>query len=388
MTTPLYTHDTLEFPEGGLGRGSTLDAEFAAIAAAFAALPGPSSLGPGFDGPVYIGDAVNNAQAVGYGQMVTYVNSVVSGGGSPSSIAITALGVGTATANQVVRINGAGTAVVGDMLDITDLGIGAAAAFDEVRVNSAGTAFETFAPDGIPIVRNAVATNNAAFPASKIDFTSADLVQLYSATKAPVIRRTVGLLTCDTGGAGPVANGRDQAGAFGANDWVHFFYIWKPATSTLATLASLSSTAPTLPSGYTHFAFICSFPLSAGVIPTVFLRGNLVSYGSAGFIVLSASATARTSFSITTAAPPTAKSVQLNYAFVGRLNQTDGFNLYMASSGGASFSDITVDGTTSVPSAKGAVQPLPYQSAYYYLVTNASDLLIVDVSGYTVSNGG
>jgi hypothetical protein len=41
------------------------------------------------------------------------VNALISGGGSPGDIAITALGVGTGTANQKIVINGAGTAVVG-----------------------------------------------------------------------------------------------------------------------------------------------------------------------------------------------------------------------------------------------------------------------------------
>lgn len=40
-------------------------------------------------------------------------NSILLGGGSPGDIPITSLGKGTATANQIISINGAGNAVVG-----------------------------------------------------------------------------------------------------------------------------------------------------------------------------------------------------------------------------------------------------------------------------------
>lgn len=43
----------------------------------------------------------------------SYVVAVASGGGSPGDISITSLGVGTATALQLIRINAAGTAPEG-----------------------------------------------------------------------------------------------------------------------------------------------------------------------------------------------------------------------------------------------------------------------------------
>ena len=68
---------------------------------------------------------------------------------------------------------------------------------------------------------------------------------------------TVTLTTLDetnnVGTAGPIAGGRDQSGAFSANSWIHFFFIYNPITKDVSSLSSASPTAPTLPSGYTFF---------------------------------------------------------------------------------------------------------------------------------------
>ena len=56
-----------------------------------------------------LADAVNPQDAVN----LQTVQALISGGGSPSNIAITALGIGTATALQLYRVNDAGTAIEG-----------------------------------------------------------------------------------------------------------------------------------------------------------------------------------------------------------------------------------------------------------------------------------
>lgn len=60
-----------------------------------------------------------------------------------------------------------------------------------------------------------------------------------------------------------VAGKRDQADAFDASSWLHFFFIYNPATQDVSSLSSLSPTAPTLPTGYTYFVRVGAVYFSA-----------------------------------------------------------------------------------------------------------------------------
>lgn len=73
---------------------------------------------------------------------VADVEAIVGGGGTPSNIPITSLGVGTATANQKIKVNPAGTAIIGveDISDITSSTVGTATADQLIRVNPTGDA--------------------------------------------------------------------------------------------------------------------------------------------------------------------------------------------------------------------------------------------------------
>jgi len=74
---------------------------------------------------------------------LSQVNAIVGAGGSPSLIAITSLNVGTATANQLIGVNGAGTDIIGlsaAALAVTDLDVGTATAGQNLKINDAGTA--------------------------------------------------------------------------------------------------------------------------------------------------------------------------------------------------------------------------------------------------------
>jgi hypothetical protein len=73
---------------------------------------------------------------------VADVEAIVGGGGTPSNIPITSLGVGTAIANQKIKVNPSGTGIIGvnDVNDITELSVGTATADQLIRVNPGGTA--------------------------------------------------------------------------------------------------------------------------------------------------------------------------------------------------------------------------------------------------------
>lgn len=178
MAYPLYTHSFTEFPEGSVGRGSPIDAEFAAIAAAFAALPPFADPGPGFTTPIFVGVATDPGHALQYSQFLTWTTDVsanshylhnlhdpvaaqdaatkawtqseisaqIIAGGSPGSVQITALNRGSATALQLIRVNAGATGIEGHTLAVTDIPIGAASALDQIRVNAGATALEYFTP--------------------------------------------------------------------------------------------------------------------------------------------------------------------------------------------------------------------------------------------------
>lgn len=183
MSNPYYNHASVEFPEGSLARGTPIDAELTAIAAAFAALPSPAPGGTGFTQAISVGTATTAGQAMQFGQFLTWlqdvsannhkltnladptslaskdaanaawviaqINAFLIAGGVPSNVPITGLGKGSATALQIIRINAGGTAVEGHTEVIGDISIGAAAALDQIRVNAGGTAFETFTPASV-----------------------------------------------------------------------------------------------------------------------------------------------------------------------------------------------------------------------------------------------
>jgi hypothetical protein len=96
--------------------------------------------------------------------------------------------------------------------------------------------------------------------ATTYQFTSAREVKLWNPTSKTIehVATSVGSLTLNAGTAGPAANGRDQADAFSAGTWLYAYYIWN-GTAVATTLSSTAPpTGPTLPSGYTSWAFICA----------------------------------------------------------------------------------------------------------------------------------
>ncbi|MBI5177749.1 MAG: hypothetical protein HZA04_00635 [Nitrospinae bacterium] len=89
-------------------------------------------------------------------------------------------------------------------------------------------------------------------------------------------------------------NYRDEAGAANPSTWqshwVHIWAIYNPVTNTIAGLFSLSATAPTLPSGYTHKAYVGAvYNKSSGDFISFFQRNNQArcTYGSfANFLTI------------------------------------------------------------------------------------------------------
>lgn len=72
-----YYERLSEMNPGDLADGLAMEAEFDAIAQGFSKLPTPHTGGQGFDGPVRVGDAVNNDEAVSLGQLNAAIGEAV-----------------------------------------------------------------------------------------------------------------------------------------------------------------------------------------------------------------------------------------------------------------------------------------------------------------------
>lgn len=226
---------------------------------------------------------------------------------------------------------------------------------------------------------------NAATPLIKFDL-SASMVTLRNTAGATVTRYTTGTLTCDLGLAGSTANGRDQAGAFTANSWIHLYFIWNG--TTLATIASTSATAPTLPSGYTHYCYATSirWNASSNIIP-MYARGaktlyDLTNGSSVNRVVASGTATTMTAVNCAGLVPPNAVRGVFSFVLGAGLAGTGAVTMFYRMPGSAIVGmpvasiQIQVAGQSSL-----AINTLE-------LALNASQQIEYMLSGAVGSGGG
>lgn len=227
--------------------------------------------------------------------------------------------------------------------------------------------------------------NNAATPTTKLDL-SAAAVTVKNAAGDAIVVTGVGTATLDFGLAGPAANGRDQAGAFSASQFLNVFWIYNPTTATMALTTSIvaSTGAPALPTGYTYYAFATTVRWngSSNIQPCSIL-GSTHFYQVTLNILSGGADTAETAIANFPAAVP---SNALNY--FSELIQTNGSASQQNSSlryiAGSIFLQPNVgpNGYSSTPIK------LPYVGAnLYYNTSNASNLIGVNVSSYVVANG-
>lgn len=166
---------------------------------------------------------------------------------------------------------------------------------------------------GLMQVRGADCKNNAALPNTQFDL-DADNIMLRSAADLIVIRNNPGAaITCNTATAGPAANGRDQAGAFAAG-WVHFYWIWNPTASALATIASnvAPPTGPTLPADYTYWAYAGAVYYDGAALRNVLIKGSRVFYRAGQSALANGASLAEVAVNLATFIPPNALDAMLD----------------------------------------------------------------------------
>ena len=234
-----------------------------------------------------------------------------------------------------------------------------------------------------------VSTNNSGTPTTQWDM-DADVIMLRDTAGSGLVNLETrfnpgAALTNNTSTAGSTANGRDQAGAFSAGSWVHFYWIWNG--TTLATLSSATAppTGPTLPTGYTHWSYggAVRFNGSSNLIPTRIV-GNAAYYHARQSALTGGTATTETAVSLTALVPPNALE---SIVFMGN-----------ARSAGP---DLTIRYITTLDFLfSGAIVAIDVDSNMQFHIPNVSQQIFylwsgapsngidIDIQGYVLPNGG
>lgn len=230
---------------------------------------------------------------------------------------------------------------------------------------------------------------------------SADLAVLRDSTGTTVAYSNTGVKTVNLGGGGPAANARDQAGAFSANSWVHLYFIGGVGVA-IASLASATAppTGPTLPTGYTHWAYAGALRFNGSSnIVNVYMRGSVADYQAAQALFSNSTAVVESAFSVASFVPPNALSFKL-YAQYLQVSPSGGSAIAYASIRVLSGSDYQTrfpyfaiqGGLTSTTGVSGGELWVPNggQNFYYLItvVTGTTPQYTVDLLSYKMPNGG
>lgn len=248
-------------------------------------------------------------------------------------------------------------------------------------------------------VRGLTGANNAGTPNTKLDLAYSEVVLRNSSGN--IILAVSGSFTVDAGAAGPILNGRDQAGAFSASQFLHFYAIAGSGQTTgglVSTVAPTTVTGPTLPSGYTHWAYLTSVRWDGSShLLAVFVRGDTVSYSTIQAPLINGSATAETAITINTLVPASALGFVINVVSFGGTTDGSGALISTLKLRVVSGTDLTnsvisvVSGiTTAITFAVGSL-PIPNISQtllYLHTVTTGSSpVATIAILSYRVPNG-
>lgn len=187
--------------------------------------------------------------------------------------------------------------------------------------------------------------NNAGSVTTKLDILL-DRVTLQNTAGTIQYRHPASSLILDISAAGPVANGRDQAGAFAAGAVVNVFAIAGGLGTSFAYIASVNSgqhttSGPTMPAGYLYWAYLFSVVLDGSAnLPTVRIFEDYERAGSAMYVASAATisldtvsighyeVTGTTGISAITLSAGKTRTVR----FQGALTLTNGSNLVLPGS--------------------------------------------------------
>lgn len=123
-------------------------------------------------------------------------------------------------------------------------------------------------------VRGLRGDRNAAVPATKYDFTCAQRIYRNPGTGDTIISRSAATISADAALAGPVAGGRDQAGAFAAG-WLNLFFLIDAAgNETAVWSANAPAVGPNMFGAYVSWVFGHSVYWTGTAIRRCAMRGS------------------------------------------------------------------------------------------------------------------
>lgn len=310
-----------------------------------------------------------------------------------SGVITVALVTATDTLDGVVN----GTATIGALGSVTYKVKNGANGYYSIGANNS---IPVSAPISSASVIGADCVNNTGTPNTKFDINCNYVTLNNPTTGESVVRRFPGVITNDVGLIGPAANGRDQAAAFSASSWIHFYYIWNGTTLATLSSANAPATGPAaLPTGYTQWAYVGAvFFTGASQLTRIRFKGR-TAYKIASQNVLNAGSSSFAAVSVASVVPPNALDIILNVLYLG--GSTDGSGIINVTL------DLSIDGVSVVNSsfnqhqgintvhsafAPGPTVMLPNvsQQFYYRVVTGngSSTLANINCFGYTMPNGG
>ena len=193
--------------------------------------------------------------------------------------------------------------------------------------------------------------------------------------------------TNDVSIAGPIAGGRDQAGAFDAPSWIHFFFIYNPVTGDVSSLSSASPTAPTLPAGYTFFVRTGAVWFSdISQLLITYQMGDRATYNTY-WPKWDSHATGVEAIDLARYVPTTAKLV---HGHMGLSAGTAAKKMYVSAVAGATIkvgalcdAQGTGDAAYGVSGAKDFVLPLLTAQTIWWATESTADIYAVGIVGYT-----
>ncbi len=234
--------------------------------------------------------------------------------------------------------------------------------------------------------RGQFSRNNAGAPDSQYDL-KADLVVLSKPSdQSTVTRYNPGTITNNVGLAGPIANGRDQALGFSASSWIHFYWIWNG--TTLATLSSASAppTGPTLPTGYTHWAYAGAvFYNSGSQLVKTFIQGSRAYIARTQAYNGNPPANSEQTISVATMVPPNAVGIALSWTAFFPAVTNSGLTFRFLSA--VDHIEFRNPDNNAVSRGSGSVN-LPNVNQQVIFMKESSNSTTIDVAGYTLPNGG
>jgi hypothetical protein len=231
--------------------------------------------------------------------------------------------------------------------------------------------------------RGQASRNNPTTPDTQYDLKADSVILSKPSDQSTVVRNNPGTITNNTGLAGSAANGRDQAGVFGANSWVHFYWIW----NTLATLSSASAppTGPTLPSGYTHWSYAGAVRMNAtSQLVKTFIHGSRAYIARVEVFNGSPPAGVEQPVIVSSLVPPNAVGIDLSWAgsFPATVNTGLTFR-FLTGIDHVEFRNVSA----TAERFAGPVN-LPNVNQQFIFMKDSSNPTIIDVAGYTLPNGG